>query len=65
MGTGYPGSGFFEKMGNDLPEGYLDYLRDNSTEEENEETKKTLLTKLDELLELQYKLVKELTDDKS
>jgi len=62
MGTGYPGAGFFEKIGKDLPEGYLDHLRDDSTEEENEETKKTLLTKLDELLELQYKLVKELTD---
>ena len=65
MGTGYPGSGFFEKMGESLPEGYLDHLRDDSTEEENEETKMTLLTKLDELLKLQYKLVREITDDKS
>lgn len=65
MGTGYPGSGFFEKMGNSLPEGYLDHLRDDSTEGENEDTKRTLLTKLDELLKLQYELVKELTDDKS
>ncbi len=66
MGTGYPGDGsYFEKLGEALPPEYLELLKDDSTDEENKDVKRTLLTKLDESLALQYKYIKELTDEKS
>lgn len=63
MATGYPGSGFFEKIGEPLPKEILDKLIDDSTEEENKEFKKTFLQLLDENLELRYKLMEDLLNE--
>jgi len=55
--------GFFEKLGESLPPELLDKLIFNKTDTDKNDYNKSVLSILDEQLELQIKLTKELMDN--